>query len=494
MEIKKIDKSGIIKELREKGYKGKLVTYQELQALHSKYGKGLSEKDFAIEILGLSYSNYGNCKNQGQRATVLKEKENSLSEEEKEGIIKKLKKEGYAGKLLTYEELQLLHSKYGKDMTEQDFALEILGLGYSNYRKCKSKVTRVRILKEKEKSLTEEAKKKIIKKLKEKGYEGKSITYEELQALHRKYGKEMLEQDFATKILGLSYSNYMACKNRGQKVKIKDPTILSRAKEIEKLYLKTPGYYSKETIDKICSEYQITIEEFLKYVVFKGFYDTTLYVEVLEQKGELWIGKAELSNEFVEKNIELIQRVVNRASRKLCNAKDQEDYAHDIIIYIIENMGSYERNLGDNIDQFGRICYLTAKRFCERCIVNTLKLSKRYVGLNRTFRTAKGKKVEVQYEDKRVNVENEAIEKAISENEFPTKKERRNKADECINLLMRHINEGLSREETLRLTAQEMRIEPAEMIKYMQEHLITKGKVRVRKSGMIEAHKDEETR
>lgn len=483
----------IIKKLKRNRYSQKLITYEELQALHREYGQGLSEKDFAIKILGVTDSNYKHCKNDNTRIRILKEKNSKLTEKEKKKIIERLREKGYTGKSITYNELQKLHKRYGKGISEKDFAIEILGLSYSNYRKCKNTKSKVRILKERKTALSEEEKDSTIEKLKLQEYMGKVITYEELQALHKEYGEGLTERDFAIEILGLSYSNYRTCKNSKTRVKIKDTKALKKAKEIELLYFQTPGYYSKEVIEKICKEYQITIEEFIIYVTIKGFYDTTPYIEMLTKNNKLWIGKSRLSEEFVNKHAELLQEISNRVSRKLCyiyGRKDQEDYAQDTLIYIIENMGFYEKNLCDNIEEFRKICYATAKKVCRRKILNSLRLSSKFVGLNRKFTTKSGEKLEVQYADERVNVEAETIEKVTGQK----RKERETRADECINLLKKHIEEGKSREEALVLTAQEMKIEPEKMLKYMQEYLITKGKVKIGKSGIVEINKDEETR
>jgi hypothetical protein len=92
MEIKRIDREQIKEILIEKGYVGKLISYEELQELYTEYGRGMSELDFAQGILGISYPNYSAVKNLGQKTKVLKDKKVELLPTEIEEIVQELNK------------------------------------------------------------------------------------------------------------------------------------------------------------------------------------------------------------------------------------------------------------------------------------------------------------------------------------------------------------------------------------------------------------------
>ena len=258
-----------IKEmLKRAGYAGKLITYEELQELHRKYGQGMKEKDFAMEVLEISDSNYNNVKKNGTRAKILQSKKEAKTQEEIEEIKEKLKKAGYAGKLITYEELQELYREYGQGMEEKDFAMKVLEISDSNYRNIKNNRKRAKILQSKKEVKTQEEIEEIKEKLEKAGYAGKLITYEELQELHREYGQGMEEKDFAMKVLGISYDNYMTVKNKGTRTKIlqskKEAKTQEEIEEIKEK-LKKAGYAGKkiayEELQELHREYGQGMEE-----------------------------------------------------------------------------------------------------------------------------------------------------------------------------------------------------------------------------------------
>ena len=81
------------------------------------------------------------------------------------------------------------------------------------------------------------------------------------------------------------------------------------------LYFTEPKYYSYKYIKSICEKYDMSLQDFLMYVVQNAFYDTTPYENVLSQKKKIWIGQAQLSPKFSEDNIQLIYDV----SKRDCN-------------------------------------------------------------------------------------------------------------------------------------------------------------------------------
>ncbi len=235
-------KEEIQKELKKQGYTNKSIDYKEFQELYESYKNEMSEQDFA-EVIGIKYGNYMNMKNQGTRARILKE-EIKVTEERKEKIQKELKKQGYTNKSIDYKKFQEIYEPYKNEMSEQDFA-EVIGIKYGNYKSMKNTVTRARILKE-EIKIIEERKEEIQKELKKHGYTNKSIDYKEFQELYEPYKNEMNEQNFA-EILGITYSNYMNVKNKGQRARILKEEIKvteQRKQEIQE-ELRKQGYTNK---------------------------------------------------------------------------------------------------------------------------------------------------------------------------------------------------------------------------------------------------------
>ena len=479
---------GIIQEIMEAGYhSGQSIMYNELNELYIKYGRGLKESDFAEMILDLSYSSYMNCKTKGKKAIILKTQEKKIIEERiqkiKEGIIES----GYhLGQFITYKELNELYRKFGRELKEVDFAKKVLGISYSTYIQCKNKGYKVKILKEQVRIITEEERQEIIQKIMEAGYySGQLIMYEELNELYRKYGQGLKESNFAEKILGITYSNYLNCKTRGTNIKIKDGIKMEKASEIISLYTLNPPFYSKEYIEEICRKYNITIDDFITYIYLRNFYDTTVFISALEKNNGLWIGKIKMSKEFVEKNIEKIETVAKKMAESLCSKyrirQKTEDYKHDMIIYIIETMGDLEKNFYNGNETF-EIMRRKIKRKYEGVILQSLKISNKYEGMYKKGRRSKhDNEFEVEYSDESINIEEE-VEEKIEREEINVNE---NQIEKCIDMLKRCIERGMRREEALETTAENMNIDKEEMLKYMQEYIIKRGKVRVTNGKII---------
>lgn len=237
-------------ELKSKGYAGRNITYIEFLELYEKYGQMMEEKTFAQNVLEMTTDQYESIKKGKDKAKILKNQLSEIIKKEVEIIKKELAKDGYCGKLINYTELQLLHQKYGSQMSENKFAQYVLDLNGTSYRQVKSGKRKVYILKSlQNKALEDIARIKEI--LQSEGYAGKIIDYKELISLHQKYGNMLTETQFAQKVLELSSSTYLEVKNKGIKARVlKKMTNQELQKNIAKMkkQLERDGYAGK-TID-----------------------------------------------------------------------------------------------------------------------------------------------------------------------------------------------------------------------------------------------------
>ena len=470
----------IVQELNKRKYKGKSITYEELQKLYKEFGKGIGESNFAQTVLGVSYGNYMECKNKRTRVRVLKPGQSKLPQGKVEEILTILKEQGYVGKFVTYEELHELYKKYGKGIKESEFA-QILGVSYSAYAQCKSRGSRTQVLKGEKIKLSQEQVKEIIQTLKNREYIGKSVTYQELHELYKEYGKGIEELEFA-RILGISFANYKSCKNKKTRAIIRDGIAKDKVKEIMLLYLGKPDCYSRDFINSICKEYDITFEDFITYVGLKGFFSST-NTAFLEQKEKIWIGKIRISEEFANANVDLIQSTARDVANIICKKygknSDRIDYEQEVIIYIIENLGAVEKNFGDNLKLFRHIILRSSQKYCEYMILNQLSLIKKVYFSRLTSKVEHGEEIEMQIADERANVE-EQVGRSNTKYDFLEESNR------CIKLLSEYIEEGCNRSEALEMTAQKMGIDSKTMLEYMKQYLLTNGKVRTTKRGTIE--------
>jgi hypothetical protein len=209
-----------VQEIKDKlfsqGYAGKLVDYAELQELHQIYGKQMPEATFAKEILGIVSASYYRLKAGKRKVYILRDLQKE-SDENIENIREKLRIDGYVGRIINYLELKNLHITYGKEFTESRFAQIVLEIPEGSYLSAKNHNTNVIVLNRLAFKTPENEIEDIKERLKEQGYVCKSIDYVELQTLHQTYGKQMLEREFAQKVLGITYCHYNNLRNNSKK-------------------------------------------------------------------------------------------------------------------------------------------------------------------------------------------------------------------------------------------------------------------------------------
>lgn len=76
-------------------------------------------------------------------------------------------------------------------------------------------------------------------------------------------------------------------------------------------------YYSKEKLQKICKERNITLEQFLKYYNKNQSHYKFNKIAMEQSKKGLWIGEnIRISNEFMNENYEKIARYLRNAANK----------------------------------------------------------------------------------------------------------------------------------------------------------------------------------
>ncbi len=98
----------IREDLRKKGYENKLIGYQEFLELYEPYKNEMTDIEF-IEIIGISYTNYMNVKNDGARASI------KLNYKKLTRLIYKLRLDSREYKR---EELEKLCKEYGVTLYE----------------------------------------------------------------------------------------------------------------------------------------------------------------------------------------------------------------------------------------------------------------------------------------------------------------------------------------------------------------------------------------
>lgn len=283
-----------------------LINYQTLIMISSKVG--IEEKKLAMDIFKLTSNSYYHLRCYPNRNAIILPNyySNEKLMELKSEIVQAERLEPFDG--MNYSMLQQISDKY--NVNERILAINILGITSNQYYNIKVNPQMMAyILKADYKAKTPQELKTIRDMIfkNEKLSEGYRISLLEIEQLQKKYNLLLKELLY---ILGVTNDAYHFIKsNPYYKTIIKDTEILNEK-------IKRGRYYSKEEIDKICQENNISQQNFFDYILGNArFFGFEEYKNVLEEKGKLWIGdKQEISEEF--KNTRCQNNTTYRKSSK----------------------------------------------------------------------------------------------------------------------------------------------------------------------------------
>ena len=299
--LKEKDKQQIVNKIKEDGYDiGQLIDYEEFQVLVTRYGNGLNEKDFAMQILNISEQSYFDLKNERNKVRILKNKGLILTYEEKKKIIDEIKEKGYIGKSVNYKEFQVLYSKYRKIFTEKDFAFEILGINYPNYSICKRKGTNIVVKDGLSAQKAKEIKSLYVNQVR---YYSKS----EIDAICEEY--DMTIDDFLTYVYQENFYDSSVFKellNENEKLWIGKTRI---SKEFVNKNIDKISRIASEIATSVCGKYNLKQN--------KDDYKQNLIIYIIETMGDLEKNLGD-SDEFFD--------MVGKKTRKFCEGDTLEKF------------------------------------------------------------------------------------------------------------------------------------------------------------------------
>ena len=483
-------------QLKERGYVGKSIDYTELNLLYNQYGYPIfNEREFACSVLEINPSHFKLLKRGLRNAHIIKSLEAKISKEEIDIIKQKLEMLGYRMKMVNYEQIQELYKMYGKKMSESKFVEEVLGISAAFLGNLKkSPKAKAKILKDLSFPISYEEIEVIKETLEAKGYGGMSIGYEEFLKLYQIFGEKVSEEEFASVILEIPYKSYFKKMKEG-KNRTKILCNNSKMQLIRSLQFKVSRWYQREEIEKICSDNQVPIDKLIRQIASNG---TILYNEyykkVLEEKGQLWIGKTRLSNEFIENNY---PKIMNMAKIALKTVKrrfginenmEDEDMIQDAIIWLMENAGEAEKNFLEYPNIIEQRIFNTLRKsilikfmHIINVRIRTISSNQRLVPRKHKDSTKEGDELGTRFAGT-YNTEEEAIKRMENKNakyEIENETKEEELAIRCIQYMKIQIENGLSRQEILDGAIKEFDLSQKELLELMQNYLVTKGKVSI---------------
>lgn len=389
----------------------------------------IPEYEFALI---LDMSNFSHVKNNGKKAKILKDcfdQEKFADEILESGKL-------VVGEEITASKFYAVHNEYNyMPVSVFSDTLEISKGTLERIcgdRNATTIVFRSRIPKEikaniDEKELNNEKAKKCVSELFRTGkiYYGQKINYQDFKKIYC-LCNFVSEIEFSA-LLGISNFKYQNIKFNG------GSTYILNAKAVEAMNIIGPieknRFYHLDEINRICKEYDITREEFITYIIFRGNYKVGIepYLKALHCNDEIYVGRTSMSNQYFEKIYEKIELPINRLIGSICKQYNilrlLQEYKVESMSYVYEKCGDVELNFS-NCQNENEILYILlgrVKYFLLDKISKEFKISKKQFSLNRFYSKKNTivetgvKSKEIQVADEKQNTEEIAISNVISE-------------------------------------------------------------------------------
>lgn len=327
-------KDEIYSYVREKGYAGKRITYDEFLKLYEKYKNELSEREFSNAI-GISEDSFEKMKSQVQRATVYKKEENevipeNISVKRKREILEEIKQKT-SPKSIKYDEFFILYEPYQNEISETEFAY-LLGISENRFDGFKRyKTSSAQILN----------REYIEDEIKVKGIEdGTYLDYAAFLDLYKEYKHVMTEKSFAER-LGIEYQNYWRMKKGICRTRVN--LDLKLRKRIVYLFSQSK-FYEMNDFDEVCKKYGCS----LKYIINILYGGNSDYVEamlgIITKEGKAFIGDKKISDDYIGDLTQIAHRYSKSLGRIFNTQLYSEDIAQDILSKVALKRGDMFEN------------------------------------------------------------------------------------------------------------------------------------------------------
>ena len=458
---------------------GQLINYEDFKKLYEPYKLRITEVGFA-SILGISYGNYRNIRYKMTKARVLKRAFLKISDEEKEKIEREILKQVSIGQLINYEDFKKLYEPYKSRITEVEFA-SILGISYTNYMNVRSKGKRAKIFKNSFLKINDEEKEEIRQEVLKQVNIGQLINYEDLKKIYEPYNSRITEVEFAS-ILGISYTNYMAIRNKMTKAVIKDYIMQAKIKRI-KYIINESRYYSITELEELAKRNEMDIDTLLQCIFnFQDIKNVGTLSKSLKSQGQLWIGFTPCSKNFSEKYASYMIEITTKISKILTaryRCRDiKDDIVSDCIIYIIENRGDIEKNHLNDYQIKKSISYIILKYIKFACQI--YKERNKPSSLFKIYGDGKEINILDKEEITSINAEVDVVE-ATPQEDIDSDSESLEEA--CLKLLKKYIEVGYSGKQAILEVSRFVGINIDDMLKMLRKYMIEEQQVKLTSTG-----------
>ena len=445
--------------------------YQRFLDLYQGY-ENIPEYKFAY-ILDMSSTSFNTIKNHAKKARILKD---CL---DKEQIIAELIA---SGKLQIGQKID--YAKFSELLKEYEYLgvylfADIIEVSEGNIENLRADpgltttVLRSRIKKEEQKFSYNDVKeqaKSYVEKLFETGiiHVGQEIDYQSLQEIYSECSY-ISEKEFAA-LLGISGFRYQNIRYSGTKTHIHDYKVIESVKLIGNI--QKNRYFSKDEIEAICKRNGITIIDFINYFIYRGNnrYNSKpqVYVDILEEHNQIYIGRTKMSNEYFERIYPVLEEPIKRLVGSMCKRykrlNQMEDFESEAIMYMFQNCGDIEKNFSDCKDDQTLVNMTIArlKLYLREKIIEQLRISNKFISASHFYEKVKPKGDTLQDN----NTEEIVLESAIDET----------MESKVMCELIRRFEKGMEKEDLLRSVQKDFGISKEALLELLSKRVEQKKK------------------
>lgn len=321
-------KNKVIEEL--KGFNQ--INGNMIKLLKEKYH--LSDRDMR-DILGSGYALYKKAIEENKSIAISLKKENKLNYFE---IFEKWKNK----EEISYEDVKSIQEQYQLSQAEIQEVFQISKKNFKDLLDGSVQKVKVDLYSEKDRYLIKkkvnlQEKYRVSKKDMERVAQNEGISVQRVGQI-LDVNQKCLKRLMDGKQLTLKISD----KNTKWKV---DRMLL----DLKYNPIYGERYYTSDELKFICNHYKLDVKDFFRCITRgKVLYETFLEAEQKNPKG-VWIGsKTRISNEFIEKNYEKMDKMIDAKARRKCaewRCDDKDDLKSEAFEHLLREGGIFERNL-----------------------------------------------------------------------------------------------------------------------------------------------------
>ncbi len=444
------------------------IDYAFFSKMYQEYESQMTDQEFAelLQISKVAYQNFKSDSKKNPNRLIIILKDRNLSDIEKQKKLLQLVQtyQLYKGQKIDYVFFTQMHETVKTWLTDIELA-NLFGISHTNLKSIRREGT-ARLFRNMK--LNEESIEKIRKSIIEQN-EGKEIYYKEnknrkgivdFYKLYSPYRIYFTHNEFAM-LLGISEKNLWYTMHDMANPKIKDTEKVKKVEQIKQEIVEGK-YYSKEELERLCKQVNLSLDDFITYYINHGdFFDSSVYKDVIEHNQKLWIGRTKIENSDLEKYKAILEHIlgttINQIQRRYGDYHLEEELKSSMLVYIAYNCGDLIYNFQYDEKVMERMIWTRARKYAQITYIQEYK--------------KESKQVELLDNKIASDISAEQMQRIIETEEINTEEEK------LIALFKNYLQQGYDKETIIENVSKIFHIEKTDMLDMMKKYLLEHGKV-----------------